>query len=154
MSLFDPANKSYWLSRLCEANYVRLAELIPDLDYVPQRAMAFAEGKPSLLLTVLERSPYTVTLELSHSFDWTFHELLEPAVRVRVYRDARSAEVLSHHARPYVMEVLGADRNGTRILDYKWSLNYFLANWLDHCARCKYRFEHSASAEGVFAGVV
>jgi uncharacterized protein YqiB (DUF1249 family) len=149
MTLFNPANKSYWLARLCEDNFERLAMLIPDMEFIPERAMAFAEGKPSLLLKVIDRSPYTVTLELSHSFDWGFDELLEPEVRIRVYLDARSAEVLSDHARPFVLQVFGTDRNAARILDYKWSLNYFLANWLEHCARCKYRFEFTETMEAV-----
>jgi len=140
MSALEPVNKSYWLARLCEANYLRLLTLIPHLGGLAPGMSACAEGTPALYLRLLERSPYTLTLELTHSFTWEFGALLEPAVRVRVYLDARAAEVLSDHDRPYVLDALRHDPSARKIMDYKWSLNYFLAQWLDHCIASEYRF--------------
>lgn len=150
MSTLEPLNKAYWFSRLCEINYVRLKTLIPDLDRLPAGLRACAEGVPTLHLRLLERSPYTLTLELTHCFTWEFGALLEPAVRIRVYLDARAVEVLSDHERPYVMEVLKKS-NAKRVLDYKWSLNYFLAQWLEHCIASDYRFHLFETCEPVSA---
>lgn len=138
MSVFDPQEKSYWLAKLCEANYDRLLQLIPGLHRMARSAVAEAKGKPSLHLSLLEHSPYTLTLELSHCFG--YEPLLEPAVKIRVYLDARAAEVLSDHARPRVHEALGHTRPAREVMEYKWALNYFLSRWLDHCLACEYQF--------------
>jgi uncharacterized protein YqiB (DUF1249 family) len=140
MSVLNPVNKSYCLAKLCEANYAKLVALIPGLAYIPETATASADGKPSLHLKLIERSPYTLTLELTHCFTWEFGALLEPAVRIRIYLDARAAEVLSDHARPCVLAALKDERSADKVLDYKWSLNYFLSQWLDHCLQSRYHF--------------
>lgn len=138
MSALEPVEKSYWLAKLCEANYERLLRLIPCLDRLAHSAVARVDGKPALHVAMLEQSPYTLTLELSHSFG--FEPLLEPAVKVRVYLDARAAEVLSDRDRPHVREALKREAPAREVMDYKWSLNYFLSQWLDHCLACDYRF--------------
>jgi len=148
MSALNPVDKSFWLARLCEANFGKLLALIPDLAYIPETATARVDGKPSLHLKLIERSPYTLTLELSHCFMWEFQALLEPAVKIRIYLDARAAEVLSDHARPFVLDALKHDCSARSVLDYKWSLNYFLSRWLDHCLQANYRFGLSPCSLG------
>ena len=136
MSRFEPQEKSYWLAQLCEANYERLLRLIPDLGGPPQSAVARADGKPALHLALLERSAHTVTLELGHCFGAAPEPLLEPGLRIRVYLDARAAEVLGERGRP-------GPRRGAQAreaMERKWTLNYFLARWLEHCLACDYRF--------------
>jgi uncharacterized protein YqiB (DUF1249 family) len=139
MSRFLPRNRSYWLAKLCEANYERLVALVPDLDQIRPALKASVHGKPALHIRLLERSPYTLTLELTHAFNRAMEELREPAVRIRVYLDARSVEVLSDHCRPEVRDALRDEATPQRVLDYKWSLNYFLARWLDYCVASRYR---------------
>jgi len=133
MGGFEPEEKSYWLAKVCEANYDRLLRLIPDLGGMAQSAVASADGKPSLHLAMLEHSPHTVTLELSHRFSLGQQPLLEPAVKIRVYLDARAAEVLSDRPRP-------GEAPGRELMDRKWTLNYFLSRWLEHCLASNYRF--------------
>lgn len=139
MSVFHPVEKSFWLHRVCEANYRRLMHLVPDLPRVQSLVSAAAQGKPALHLRVLERGPYTLTIELTHDFSGDLELLAEPAVRIRICLDARTAEVLSDRDRPGVHEAL-ATADGRAVLDYKWNLNYFLARWLDHCLSNNYRF--------------
>ena len=140
MAFLEPVEKSYWLAKLCEANFERLVRLIPDMAGMTTYSVAHAHGKPSLHVQLLEHSPYTVTLELSHCFSKGFELLLEPAVKIRVYFDARAAEVLSDHARPKIHQAFGRSGNAREVLDYKWSLNYFLSQWLDHCLANHYSF--------------
>ncbi|QSA95643.1 DUF1249 domain-containing protein [Methylococcus sp. EFPC2] len=140
MSTLEPINKSYWLSRVCEANYTRLLTLIPHLLTLPVGVSARADGTPGLELELLERSPYTLLIELTHSFTWEFGALSEPAVRIRVYLDAHTTEVLSAKERPYVFDIMRHDAEAREVMDYKWSLNYFLALWLDHCIASDYQF--------------
>jgi uncharacterized protein YqiB (DUF1249 family) len=141
MSRFEPQEKSYWLAKLCEANYERLNRLIPGLGgAASSSAVAAADGKPALHLRMLEHSPYTVTLELSHRFNHGPLALQEPAVKIRVYLDARAAEVLSDRERPSAGAAMRQARKPRELMDQKWTLNYFLSQWLEHCLACNYRF--------------
>lgn len=147
MSVLEPLNKSYWLASLCEANYRKLNQLLPNLEFILGDVALQADGKPSLLVRMLERSPYTVTLELTHSFDWELDAPLEPAVRIRIYLDAAAAEVLSDHERPFVLDAFKERFSNKGVMDYKWSLNYFLSQWLDHCLKSSYSFSLSSPDE-------
>lgn len=140
MSVFYPAEKSFWLHKVCEANYRKLTDLVPDLTRIGATATAKAQNKPALHLRLLERSPYTLTLELTHDFARGYEPLAEPAVRIRVCLDSKTAEVLSDACRPFVLDALRDEASARAVLDYKWSLNYFLARWLDHCLSSDYRF--------------
>jgi uncharacterized protein YqiB (DUF1249 family) len=140
MSVFCPVEKSLWLQRVCEANYRKLADLVPDLEGLAHAASAGASGKPNLHLRLLDRSPYTLTVELTHDFPRDTAFAAEPAVRIRVCLDSKTAEALSDHCRPCVLDALRHDPSAGAVLDYKWSLNYFLARWLDHCLSNDYRF--------------
>lgn len=147
MSALSPINKSYWLANLCEANFRKLNVLIPDLALIPPTAALKADGKPVLFLRLIERSPYTLTVELTHSFDWGFEALSEPAVQIRIYMDAGAAEVLSDRDRPFVLDALKDSISHKGVMDYKWSLNYFLSQWLDHCLQSQYCFAMASPDE-------
>ncbi|CAG7856166.1 hypothetical protein MCAMS1_00558 [biofilm metagenome] len=140
MSLLNPINKSYCLEQVCASNYEKLFRLIPDLCGVKVQATGVAPNHTALYLQVIEQTPYTMTVELSHSFLDEPDELLEPAVRIRVYLDAQLAEVLSDHARPHVGHVYKDFSLCREIMNYKWRLNYFLQKWLDHCLAKNYQF--------------
>ncbi|TAN50641.1 MAG: DUF1249 domain-containing protein [Methylococcaceae bacterium] len=133
-----PANKSYWLQHVCETNYFKLLRLLPDLQGVEQAVLEGDKcGQPALHIRLLERTPYTVTVELSHVF--AAGAVMEPAVQVRVFLDAKLAEVLSTAATPPARTALPKNPPAVAVLDYKWRLNYFLEKWLDHCLRHGYR---------------
>ena len=95
MSFLNPVNKAYCLEQLCESNYQKLFNLIPHLLSVQDHAIGFAEQHVDLYLDVIEHTPYTRTIKLTHCF----YSDSEPAVLIRVYVDARLAEVLSDSAR-------------------------------------------------------
>lgn len=139
MSSIRPANQSYWLQRICEANYDKLQRLLPDLSSLQRAALEDDSGKPVLHARLLERTPYTLTLELTHYFPHDSGPLPEPAVRVRVFLDAKTAEVLCADAAPPVHDAFQRHPPPKLVLDYKWRLNYFLEKWLDHCLRHNYR---------------
>ena len=140
MSQLRPVNTSLCLEKICESNYQKLFRLIPDLCSFQKAAIGRTQNKPALYLDVLERNPYTLTIELSHCFDRHLHELLEPGLRIRVYLDAQLAEVIRDHVRPAVDKVYKNPGSAREIQDYKWRLNYFLQKWLDHCLKTEYRF--------------
>ena len=140
MSQLWPVNTSLCLEMICESNYQKLFRLIPDLCSFDKIAIGHTQNKPALYLDVLERNPYTLTIELSHCFDRQLAEMIEPGVRIRVYLDAKLAEVIRDHDRPAVDRIYRNPGAVLEIQDYKWRLNYFLQKWLDHCLKTEYRF--------------
>lgn len=144
MSFINPVNKSFCLEQICESNYQKLFKLIPNLLELKDTAIGLAPQHSALHLKVLEHTVYTMTVELSHCFNKTPDEFLEPAVIIRIYLDAQLAEVLSDHARASVSRVFHDPGLSTEIMNYKWRLNYFLQKWLDHCLKKNYQFSAKA----------
>lgn len=140
MSSFSPIEKSFWLHRVCEANYHRLLQLIPELEAMDTVVVAMpgSPGRPALRFRLIERSPFTMILEVTHDFDGPFRVLEEPQVRLRVSLDAKTVEMLSDNERRPLQDVLGRQAAPHRVLDYKWTLNYFLSRWLEHCLEADY----------------
>jgi len=124
------------LMELYERNYVQLRLLIPDLKKGPiTTSVSRIQGCMTLYLQLTEQSPYTSTLRLTYRFiepasEETGQKLAprataEPDLTIRVYHDARSAEVMSGllHGQQHVPRK-------TRGLDGSWRLNRFLYKWL------------------------
>ena len=140
MGTINPVNKSFCLEQICESNYQKLLKLIPDLLTLKETAIGQALNNTALHITVIESTPYTLTVELSHSFTHNMEELLEPAVKIRLYLDAQLAEMLSDHVRVGVARAFKDPGLSREIMNYKWRLNYFLQKWLDHCLKKDYQF--------------
>ncbi|TXL11025.1 hypothetical protein BMR08_06355 [Methylococcaceae bacterium CS2] len=68
MAKVSPLNKSFCLQNVCESNYHKLFSLIPNLRDIDESAQGFSDGKPMLHMQILEQSPYTKTIQLSHLF--------------------------------------------------------------------------------------
>ncbi len=140
MSLVQPVNTSWCLEKLCESNYQKLLQLIPELKQLQSDAYGLSENRPGLHLKLIEKSPYTLSFKLSHCFGDKLDTFMLPDVVIRVYFDAQLAEVLSDHARHPVFKVHKSARESVAIMHYKWRLNVFLDKWLDHCLKDQYHF--------------
>lgn len=151
MAMLNPVNKAWCLEQLCESNYRKLFQLIPDLCTVNDRVIGLAPNHACLYLQVVEKGAYTITVELSHHFDKMPDKLLLPAVRIVIYQDAHLAEVLYDHARPSVNRVFKDFSHSQEIVHYKWRLNFFLAKWLDYCLAKNYRFPDLTMETAEFA---
>ncbi|WP_323816422.1 DUF1249 domain-containing protein [Cellvibrio sp. NN19] len=125
----------------CEANYVRLVKLLanqqqnPDSSSNEQRFM-IARGQQHWLhlLRVIERSPYTTTLELSRtaigeSSAW----LALPKLTLRMYHDAKLAEVLAWEGHKRLRPRYEYPNQAMYQSDEKYQLNRFLGEWLALC---------------------
>lgn len=144
MSQLRPVNTSLCLEKICESNYHKLFRLIPNLQLLDKTAIGHTNDKPALHLSILERNPYTLTIELSHCFKQQLSELIAPAVKIRVYLDAQLAEVIRDNDRPAVDRVYQNPGRALEIQEYKWRLNYFLQKWLDHCLKTPYQFSNAS----------
>jgi uncharacterized protein YqiB (DUF1249 family) len=137
MAFFQPIDKSFCLEQLCESNYRKLFLLCPDLLAFSDNTVGWSAQNSSLHLTVLARSPYTLTIELSHAFA---DESAAPSVQICLYLDAKLAEALSDYARVRVFDVYPNPRASRDIMDYKWRLNIFLHKWLETCVEKNVHF--------------
>lgn len=131
------------LQSACEANYARLMRLLPDMRNQPDtRRVAMSQGDRLLgvlVLKVTETCPYTTTVQISQQdcLPW----LPVPQMDVRVYHDARMAEVISaEHARRF-RGIYSYPNAQMHQPDEKNQLNLFLGEWLGHCLACGHELE-------------
>ncbi len=131
------------LQATCEANYARLMRLLPSMrDGSGARRVALSQGERLLgvlALDVLEAGPYTTTLQVrqEHSLPW----LPVPRLEVRVYHDARMAEVVSAEKARRFRGIYPYPNADMHQPDEKNQLNLFLGEWLSHCLACGHELE-------------
>ena len=94
-------------------------------------------GALDLYLTVLERFKYTTTIQLTYQFPGKEGVLLEPDLAIRLYHDARLAEVVSEARRHRSRTSHRCLRHGGigSELERKWEQSRFLQKWLGYCLR-------------------
>ncbi len=127
------------LMALYESNYIRLRRMLPMLHAMPDTAVSEAPGALTLHFEVKERTPYTTTIHLTYLFRDAQGEFPAPDLLVRLYHDARLAEVLRCgrlRGRRDALYDLRANRAG---LHEKWRINRFLQKWLGFCLRQGHR---------------
>lgn len=131
-ALADVPQRSFSsLMALYEDNYILMRRLVPDLASVTGALCSCVGGSPDLRLLLDERTRYTTTVTLSHRYD-SIGGIQLPAVPVRVFHDARLAELRPAH--------------GIRLQDLpdpvgeRWQANQFLHRWLRYCLAQGHRF--------------
>lgn len=122
---------------LYERNYIALRRLCPVLDELDGVNVSSPDGVSPLHLRLLERTRYTTTMELSQRIGDAGRT---PALPIRVYRDARQAEVLVAGAHPDGLNCDPMAKDGQRALTLCWHANLFLHEWLSHCLGQGHRF--------------
>lgn len=131
------------LQTACEANYARLMRLLPAMrEESSARRVAVSQGEKLLgvlALDVLENCPYTSTIRVrqEHSLPW----LPVPALEVRVYHDARMAEVVGAQSARRFRSIYPYPNADMHQPDEKTQLNLFLGEWLSHCLACGHETE-------------
>jgi len=120
---------------ICEANYLRLNKLLSNLTHDEYRLITHRGQQESLhLLRVLERSPYTTSLQLSQTLVSTPSAWLKmPRLTVRMYHDAKLAEVLAWEGHKRLRPRYEYPNQAMYLADEKHQLNQFLGEWLDLC---------------------
>ena len=122
------------LIRIYEANYVRLARLVPDLTASEGVMVSRVAGALDLYLEVIEHQRYTTSLRLTYRFAEGGGHVPEPDARINAYHDVRAAELVSHCRRRKSRRVRPWIRGRMPELDHKWRMNRFLLKWLRFCA--------------------
>jgi uncharacterized protein YqiB (DUF1249 family) len=129
----------------CDANYARLMKLAPDLDAREEREIALTIAGRSLRVRIhlVERCPYTSLVELTQatSLDGLLFELPLPRLLIRLYHDARSAEVVEFQNGRRFDPVYPYPNPTMRQRDEKAQINRFLSEYLSLC------LSHGAATE-------
>jgi len=124
-----------------EANFAKLARVIPDLDAIEQHATIAGPNGTRLELQLLESSKFTRTFSL-RLWQAPGQQWLPPLhLKIRNYYDASVTEVLAfqhHHRLASRYRYPNPDMHQR---DEKWQTNRFLGEWLDYClrTRCVFR---------------
>jgi len=133
------------LHRLNEINYQLILKLIPNIRNTQESVISTTLNAPDLHLHIIERSPYTTVIALTHEFMAGSASIPAPDLWVRVCHDAMVAEAIANqdgaspaHAKTYTWHK-GLDS------DVKWKLNTFAEKWLKRCLKQGHRFENPQS---------
>jgi uncharacterized protein len=126
----------------CEENFQRLQRLLPLTDGDDHWQFGIdvpGEQAARIELVVIERSKFTTTLSITQHGLLTWlgaHQLM-----VRMYHDARVAEVIACRKGRQLREYYTYPNSNMFHEDEKVQLNRYLGEWLSHCLR----YGHSLS---------
>lgn len=125
-------NSFVGLMALYESNYLRLLQLVPELERLDGCFRSRVAGDCELFVDVLDRSRYTITLALTYHFETDEGRLADPDMQVRVYLDGCLAEAMSIGRKHRHTKLRRLFRAGRRTLDERWKRNVVLNKWLEY----------------------
>jgi uncharacterized protein YqiB (DUF1249 family) len=133
------------LMSLYESNFIRLGWLAGNVALLQGESLSRVAGDCDLQLSVVERSPYTTTVNLTYLIPDQDATRRFPDMGVRVYHDARLVEA-QEWAHTHEHAALRALRNTVACeLDQRWARNIMLNKWLEYCVERGHRFAPAAS---------
>lgn len=124
----------------CEANYFRLCRLLPESDVTDHfRLKMPGRGEMLFHLKIQERTAYTLLLEIYQQQEPVDPEWLQmPTLKVRIYHDAKLAEVVAFEGVRKVKPRNQYPNYRMHQPDEKAQWNRFLADWLKMAIRHGY----------------
>lgn len=133
---------------VCDANFIRILQLLPNLEFGTKREISFnnelsfvTPRKDSLITTleVIESFKYTSTIRIAnlsnHSATANRSYYQPPEMLIRVYHDAKTAEVVSYQQAKYFKAKYPLPNKGMYQADEKEQINFFLSEWLSFCQK-------------------
>jgi uncharacterized protein YqiB (DUF1249 family) len=120
------------LMALYESNYLRLFQLIPELNRLDGYYRSTVAGDCDLHVEILERSRYTVTMSLSYFFIEDNVRIADPDIKVRLYLDGQLAEAMQFSGDHRHAELRRLSRVHRHELNNRWRRNMLLNKWLDY----------------------
>jgi uncharacterized protein YqiB (DUF1249 family) len=120
------------LVSLYEGNFLKVSTLLGDPRNLPMGAgVSRSPTDCDLHVAVEEGSRYTRLLRLTYLFDEPSGTVADPDLVVRLYLDARVAEVVSWAAFHRHETLAALAQHYARELDRRWVRNMVLSKWLD-----------------------
>ncbi len=120
------------LMSVYESNYLRLLNLIPELERLDGCYRSRVAGDCDLHLDILERERYTLTMSMTYYFANESGSVADPDMLVRVYLDGQLAEAMSlgkDHRHVQFRRLFRAHREK---LAERWTRNVVLNKWLEY----------------------
>lgn len=120
------------LMALYADNYWRLTRIFgPDRLKPGEYRSSVGDGL-DLALRMDERRPYTLEFTMSYLIRDPVHGGPDPSASLRLYRDARLAEVLACHGARRIEDAIGRDAGTEEVLTHRLRMNAFLNKWLEY----------------------
>jgi uncharacterized protein YqiB (DUF1249 family) len=120
------------LMSVYESNYLRLLNLIPELERLDGCYRSRVAGECDLHLDILERERYTVTLSMTYYFANESGSVADPDMLVRVYLDGQLAEAMSLGKNYRHVQFRRRYRACRAELGERWTRNVILNKWLEY----------------------
>ena len=118
---------------VCDINYQRMLKLFPKMREQDEIKIALTPGADGTFVVIkaLERSPYTTLLYLSQQPELNWGS--SPNMRIRMYHDSSSAEVVEYQHENRFHGHYEYPNQRMRHPDEKVQLNRFLSEYLSLC---------------------
>ena len=126
------------LMALCEINYMLLLRILADKEQVGEQRCFFISDFLSYRVTVNEVTKYTTLITINQEANirgYNLTELFRPKMVVRLYHDARMAEVISNQDVQQIKPRYDYPNDKMHLPDEKQQVNYFLKEWLQLCLK-------------------
>tara|TARA_A100001037_G_scaffold155565_1_gene140233 strand:- start:2074 stop:2562 length:489 start_codon:yes stop_codon:yes gene_type:complete len=130
---------------VCDGNYYRFMELFPGIAHEKRAKVVVTIGgrQSEVSIEILEQSPYTSLVSMSCLPDEIW-QLTKPLI-VRLYHDARSAEVVEYQKNGYFRAKYEQTNSEGRLPDEKGQMNRFLSEILIFCAKYEIKANDAVS---------
>ncbi len=125
-------NSFVGLMAMYESNYLRLLQVVPELERIDGCYRSRVAGDCDLYVEILERSRYTVTLSLTYFFENGSGRIADPDLVVRAYLDGKLAETMSLCGDHRHTELRRLTKAHCHELDSRWQRNVVLNKWLEY----------------------
>ena len=123
-----------WLMGLYAENHQRMAALFDLPGLRVGRYLSRCPQGLDLVVEVLEVHAYTIELRLSYRLRDPLTGQPDPSAHVRVYSDARQAEVTHCYVGRRWQDVLGLHPSAKVLFGHRLRMNSFLNKWLEYLA--------------------
>ena len=120
------------LMSVYESNYLRLLNLIPELERLDGCYRSRVAGDCDLHLEILQRERYTLTMSMTYYFSNETEIVADPDMLLRVYFDGQLAEAMSLGKDHRHVEFRRLFRDHGNELGRRWTRNLILNKWLEY----------------------
>lgn len=121
------------LMSLCEVNYMMILRLLADKESVGEQRDFLISDFLTYRIKVKEVTRYTSLITMTQKcsvLSKTFTDILKPKMVIRLYHDARMAEVISNQDISQVKPRYDYPNKKMHLPDEKQQINLFLKEWL------------------------
>lgn len=113
-------------------NYQRLTRLFAPRALAIGTYVSSVDDGLDIHIRVQDHHAYTLDLEMTYAFVDADTGWRAPSAQLRIYTDAKLAEVLHCHPGRHLWHVLGPFPPARTVLQYRLRMNSFLSRWLEY----------------------